>query len=171
MKTIFVDKVPRIIKLRKKLEKALEVKITNTGKQFAIKGTPEKEYLAEKVIEALDFGFPLSEALLIKEESYMFEIINIKHHTKRKDLERIKARIIGTKGKTLKTLTQLTKCFFELKDNRIGIVGDPEYIENAQNAIIQLIQGSKQGNVYSYLEKHQVEPVVDLGLKEPKNKE
>jgi len=37
--------------------------------------------------------------LLIKDEDFVFEIINIKDHTKRKDLERIRARIIGTKGK------------------------------------------------------------------------
>jgi rRNA processing protein Krr1/Pno1 len=48
----------------------------------------------------------------------------------------------------------------------VGIIGDPEYMENAQEAIISIIHGSKHANVYSNLEKHQVKPVVDLGLKE-----
>ena len=165
MKTIISEKPVRIIKNRKRLEKELNIKITNRGKEISINGSPEDEYTAEKIIDALDFGFPFSTALSIKQEDFMFEIINIKYHTKKKDLSRIRARIIGTKGKTLKTLTNLTKCHFELKDNSIGIIGAPEDIKNAQEAIILIIQGSKQANVYAYLEKHQVQPIDDLGLR------
>ena len=114
----------------------------------------------------MNFGFPFSVAMLIKKEDFLFEIINIKEYTKRHDLERVRARIIGKSGKTLKTLQQLTKCFFELKNNEIGIVGDAESIKNAQEAVISLIKGTKQSNVYSFLEKHQVKPILDLGLKE-----
>lgn len=163
--TIQVDKLPRIIKGKKKLEEKLNVKITNKGTQVTIQGKPEDEYIAQQVIEALNFGFPFSTALLIKEEDFMFEKIPIKSHTKRTDIERIKGRIIGTQGKTLATLSQLTNCFFEIKDNEIGIIGDPEKIESAQNAIISIIKGSKQANVYSFLERNRPKPVVDLGLK------
>ena len=142
------------------------VKIKNRGKEVIIDGKPEDEYVAEAVIKALEFGFPFSVAMSIKEQDYMFEIINIKDHTNRRDLGRIRARIIGKQGKALKTISNLTKCYFELKDNSIGIIGDPEYMKNAQEAIISLIKGSKHSNVYSYLEKHHVEPIIDLGLKE-----
>lgn len=166
MKTILSEKLPRILKNKKHLEEKLNVKITNRGKEVSIKGKPTDEYLAEKVIDALNFGFRFSTAILIKEEEFIFEILNIKEHTKRKDLERIRARIIGTKGKTLQTMHQLTKCYFEIKDNYVGIIGDPEHLENAQQAIISIIKGAKQSNVYSFLEKHQIKPVLDLGLKE-----
>ena len=163
---LLVDKLPRITKNRKKLEKALNVKIINRGKEVFLEGKGEDEYLAEKVIDALDFGFPFSTSLLIKEQDNLLEIISIKDHTKRKDLTNIRARIIGKKGKTLSTLTHLTKCNFEINNNEVGIIGDPEQIYNAQEAIIRLIKGSKQANIYAYLEKHQVRPVEDLGLKE-----
>jgi len=104
--------------------------------------------------------------MLIRDEDFIMEVLNIKDYTKRKDLHRIRARIIGTEGKALKTLNQLTKCYFEIKDNYIGIVGHPEYIKNAQDSIISIIKGTKHANVYSFLEKHQVKPVFDLGLKE-----
>ncbi len=165
MKTIYSEKLPRILKNKRRLEKELDIKITNKGKDVSIQGKPEDEYIAEKVIEALNFGFPFSDALLIKEEDNMLEIINIKDHTKRNDLKRVRARIIGTQGKTLKTLCKLTKCCFELKDNEVGIIGNPEYIENAQEAIIHLIKGSKQANVYKFLESNQPQPILDLGLK------
>ncbi|MBD3247378.1 hypothetical protein GF378_02040 [Candidatus Pacearchaeota archaeon] len=167
MRKILVNKLPRIIKARKKLEKKLNVKINNKGREIILEGDAEDEYIAEKVIDALDFGFSMKNALLIKERDYMFEIINIKKHTRRKNLKAIKARIIGTKGGTLSTLKELTKCFFEIKDNKVGIIGDPLLIKNAQDAVIKLIQGSRQANVYSYLEKHQVKPIMDLGLKKP----
>lgn len=168
MKVIIVDKLARIIKARQRLKKILKVKITNRGREIKIEGSAEDEYIAEKIIDALNFGFPLGVALLIKEEDNLFEIIKIKDHTKRNDLERVRGRIIGKGGGTLKTLTELTKCYFELKDNEVGIIGHPEYIQNAQEALILLIKGSKQANVYAYLEKHQVQPILDLGLKEEK---
>ena len=170
MEKLIIEKIARITKNRKKLEEKLRVKVDNSGKEITVMGKAEDEYTAIKVIEALDFGFPFSTALLIAEQELFFEILNIKSYTRRKDLEVVRSRIIGKDGKTLKALTNLTKCHFELKDNHLGIIGDPEYIRYAQEAAISLIRGAKQANVYSFLEKHQVEPVFDLGLKEPKKK-
>jgi ribosomal RNA assembly protein len=168
MKIIIVDKIARIIKSRLKLERFLNVRITNRGREVKIEGSAEDEYAAEKIIDALNFGFPLGVALLIKEEDNVFEVVRIKDHTTRHDLERVRGRIIGKGGGTLKTLNELTKCYFELKDNEVGILGHPEYIENAQEALISLIKGSKQSNVYAHLEKNQVKLVEDLGLREDK---
>ncbi len=165
MKKIICDKIIRVIKNRKKLEIKLGVKIINRGKEVFITGKSENEHVAEKVIDALNFGFPFSTTMLIREEDFEFEIIKIKDYTKRNDLFRIRARIIGRNGKTLKTLSQLTGCFFEIKDNFIGVIGGPEYLKNAQEAIISIIKGSKQSNVYKLLEQHQIKEVIDLGLK------
>ena len=170
MKTLILEKIPRILKNKDKLEKKLDVKITNRGKELFIEGLPEDEFIAEQVIDALEFGFPFSVALLIKDEENIFEIIPIKNHTKRKDLRSIRARIIGEGGKTLRTLSELTKCNFELKDNEIGIIAEPEYIKIIQNIIISLIKGTKTANVYAYLEKHKPEPVFDFGLREKKKR-
>lgn len=171
MQTIYSEKLPRILKNKKRLEKALELKITNRGKEVTISGTAKQEYVAEKVIDALNFGFPYSKAILIKEPNVILDILNIKDYTKRKDLSKIRARIIGKQGKTLKTISELTKCYFELKGNKIGLIGKAEHIKNAQQAIIYIIQGSKQSNVYNFLEKNQVKPTIDLGLKKTKEKD
>ncbi len=165
---LVVEKIQRIVQNRERLEKELEVKITAKEKGVFVDGKPEDEYFAEKVIEALDFGFPFSTALLIKEKDFVFEKLNIKNFTKRKDLSKVRARIIGKQGKVLKTLCNLTDCFFELKDNQVGIIGFPGCIENAQNSCISIIQGSKHANVYLFLEKHKPVEVEDFGLKEEK---
>ena len=168
MQTIVSEKVARIIKNKPRLEKLLNVKITNRGKEVTIEGTPEEEYEASKVIDALNFGFGFTAAISIKEEERIFEIINIKDYTNKSNLERIRGRIIGTGGKALGTLSNLTNCFIELKDNQVGIIGLPEYIEGATEAVVEIIQGAKHGNVYKGLEKNQPQPIHDLGLRDEK---
>jgi len=166
MKKLVIEKTPRVTKNKKKIEKELEISISSSGNEICIEGKPEKEYIAEKIIEAISIGFSLSEAFQLKDEDFMFEMINIKDHTTKKNLERIKGRIIGKDGRAKNTLSQLTKCNFEVKDNIVGIIGPAECIENAQNAIISLINGSKHANVYGYLERNQPKLEPDLGLKE-----
>lgn len=166
MKKFLVEKLSRIIKFKKRLEKELAVKISNRGKEVYIEGSGENEFFAEKVIDAIDFGFSVSSALKIKQDDLDFEKLNIKEYTKSKNLERVRGRIIGKGGKALKILSDLTDCFFEMKDNEIGIIGYPENIKNASKAVIQLVQGAKHGHVYSGLEKNKTEPVGDLGLKD-----
>ena len=107
---LIIEKLLRVTKNRKKLEKDLEVKITNRGKEVYITGEPENEYFAEKVIQALELGFPYATAISIKKQDLVFEILSLKNYTRSKNLARVRARIIGTKGKTLQTLTELTDC-------------------------------------------------------------
>lgn len=166
MRKLFTDKTPRIIKTKWELEKVLNVKILVREGEIEISGEPVDEFIAEKVVDAASLGFEIKIALLLKEEEFILEKINIKEHTKRRDLEVIRARIIGTKRKTLTTLEELTHCFFQVKDNTIGIIGPADWIENAQKAIISLIKGSKQANVYAFLEHHQIPEIEDLGIKE-----
>ncbi len=171
MKKLIIEKFPRIIHNRRELEKKLKIKIEIRGKEIYISGEPENEFIAEKIIDALNFGFPVENALHILDQEFEFHVVNIKDYTKRHDFITIRGRIIGTRGRTLRALTELTKCFFEMRDNSIGIIGYPEHIENAKNALRLIIQGSKHANVYAYLEKHQYEEPLDLGLKEDEEKE
>ncbi|MGD9275589.1 MAG: KH domain-containing protein [Candidatus Pacearchaeota archaeon] len=165
MKVILCEKLPRILKNKKKLEKTLNVKIQNRGKEVKIEGKGEDEFIAEKVIDALNFGFSYSDAISIKSEDFDFEVISIKDYTKRKDLKSVRARIIGGGGKTLKVLSDLSRCSLELKENSVGIIGPPECIQNAIDGISSICHGSKQSNVYKLLEEHQIKEPVDLGLK------
>jgi len=154
MKIIISEKIPRIIKNKRKLEIILQVKITNRGKEITINGGAEEEFLAEKVIDALNFGFSFTNAIKIKTEENIFEIVNIKDHTKRKDMGSVRGRIIGKAGKNLKVLSQLTKCHFEIKDNSVGIIGSSENFEEGYKSIISIIQGSKHSNVYGSVKRN-----------------
>lgn len=165
MKKILSPKLMRIIKNKAKLEKILNIKITNRGKEVNIQGDPEDEYVAEKVIDALNFGFKFTEAISITEEDKIFEIINIKDHTTKKDLNTIRSRIIGKEGKCLSTLETLGNCFIEVNENKIGIIGNSIKIDKISQAIVSIIKGAKHGNAYCYLERNQPKHIYDLGLR------
>lgn len=163
---IISENIEEIIKARKRLEKILNLKIINEEKEVIISGKPEDEYIGEKVIDAINFGFSIPIAISIKTQDNLLEILDIKNYTKRKDKKAIKARLIGTKGKTLKNLTELSNSHIEIKENRVAIIASPENLHSIQKAIISLIKGSKQKNVYVYLTKSLSKPITDLGLKE-----
>jgi ribosomal RNA assembly protein len=153
MQEIYTEFIRKVFQNKDKLEQELEVKLTNQGKNLFIDGEPDKEFIAIQVIEAINLGFSTEKALLLKKEDIILQTIHIKDITKRKDLERVRARIIGKQGKTLKTLNNLTCCEFAIQDNCIGIIGDTENITEARQAITSLINGSKQSNVYAHTEK------------------
>jgi ribosomal RNA assembly protein len=168
MRKIICEKIARIIKSKTNLEKELNVTLNITGKEVSISGESEEEYIAERVIEALDFGFPFAEALKIKKEDIMFEILNVKECTSKKDLESVRGRIIGKEGKAIRTISSLGDCAIELSGNKLGIIGNCENMRPVEEACKLLIKGTKHANVYAYLEGHRPEPVIDLGLKEEK---
>jgi len=118
-----------------------------------IDGVADKEFIGLEVLEAVNTGFSVNRALQLKQEGMMLQTLNIKGITKRNDLERVRARIIGKKGRTLKTLNNLTNCDLAIHGNKIGIIGNTEEMEEAIQSVTSLIQGSKQGNVYSRLER------------------
>ena len=153
MQEIYIENIKPVIFNKNKLEKELDVKITNKGKLVFVDGDGDKEYVALKVLEAINLDFSVPRALLLKDENIIIQTIHIKDLTKRKDLKVIKSRIIGTRGKTLKNLYHLTDCLISLKDNEIGIIGEAECIEHSIQAITSLIKGSKQANVYARLER------------------
>ena len=159
----------KILKNKVRLEHELDVKITNKGKVLFVEGEGEQEYLAIQVIEAIDLGFKIVQALLLIQDDFILEKINIKDITKRNDLERVRGRIIGTDGRTKKIIENLSDCFISLHDNVVGIIGLTDNIEKAIQALTSIIQGSKQNRVYSSLERKNIKEKLslneDLGLK------
>ncbi len=155
----------KIKKNKKTLEESLKVKIQIAGTKLNFKGREEDIYIAEQVVEAIDKCFSVKIALLLKRTDYIFVKIPIKKFSK-KNLETINGRIIGREGKTLENLERLSNCFITLHDNIVSIIGPAHKIKDISTAIKKLIKGSKQTNVYAYLEKQNKKPKErDLGIK------
>ncbi|MFA5020007.1 MAG: hypothetical protein WC533_02820 [Candidatus Pacearchaeota archaeon] len=153
MKSLSIKSVRKIAQNKHELEEKLNVNISIMGGVVELSGNADDEHFAVKVIQALDFQFLIEDALLLLREDYMLCILNIKDYTNRNDLNVIRSRLIGTKGKTLKVLESLCDCFFAVKENKVAIIGPCGKMQEAEQAIISLIQGAKQANVYTRLEK------------------
>lgn len=153
METIFFEKTRNLKQKKEELEKKLDVKIEIRGKTVTIVGNAFNEYEANLVLEAIEFGFPIKKALSLKGEEIIFRKIPLKEFTRRKNLKEVRGRIIGREGKTKRTIEEISGCEVILKDNVVGILGPAENIEEATTALQNLIRGSKQSNVYRFLEK------------------
>ena len=153
METRFLERTKELKKELKFLESKLNVKIKIDGKKVVVEGDSLNEYETCLVLEALNFGFSAQDSILLKDEDILFRILNIKDFTRRKNLHEVRARIIGTHGQTKKTLEEISKSKIIIKENKVGILGNAEEIEYAITAISNIIKGSKQSNVYKYLEK------------------
>ena len=167
METIIFSKTTELRKNKVELEKKLNAKITIKGKLISFESKNSlDEYETHLVLDAMAMGFSTKKALLIKEPEMIFRKIGIKDFTRKKNLKEVRARIIGKQGKTIKTIRSLSNCQIVLMDNEIGIIGNAESIEITTIAITNLIRGTKQSNVYHYLEKSHKTKEEGLGLKD-----
>ncbi|VVB79122.1 Uncharacterised protein [uncultured archaeon] len=172
MKKVPINSPNKIEKAIPYLTKKLNVGII-VNKNFAyLDGKEVNEFLAEKVIQAVDFGFDAEDACLLRNENFSLEFINIKDHTHRKNLAEIRARVIGTEGKAKKTIELLTGSVIVIHGNIVGVIADSEHVSQTIQGILSLIQGSKHANVFSYLERQNANlrkiDDEDLGLRDPK---
>ncbi|MAG37938.1 hypothetical protein CMI45_00935 [Candidatus Pacearchaeota archaeon] len=166
METIYFQNTTELKKNLAKLEKSLNIKIELKGRQATLSGSGLEEYEAQIVLEAMAFGFSTTKALLLKNPDFIFRKIHIRDHTRKKSLKEVKARIIGTKGKTLRTLENVSDAHLILKDNEVGIIAQAESIPEITTALTNLIRGTKQSNVYHYLEKvNKTKKEEGLGIK------
>ncbi len=109
---------------------------------------------ARDVIKAISRGFSPEKAYKLFNESYMFEIINLKDRLSTpKEIRRQKGRVIGTDGKTRRKIEQDSKCLISVYGKTISIIGPMENMEIAKKAVDKLIGGAPHGHVYRFLEE------------------
>jgi ribosomal RNA assembly protein len=113
-------------------------------------------YKVKKVVEAIGRGFNIEKAELLLSDEYGFESLNISDLIRSKapnQLERVRARIIGTKGRAKRNLEALGDCFIEVKGKTVSFISDIESINDVKEALEMLIRGSPHSRVYRWLEQ------------------
>lgn len=175
MRNVIVTNMNKIKKAVPVIENKVKVKIGFGKGNISIKGSELNEYLVEKVIRAVDFGFNIDDALLLMSDNFLLEFIEVKEHTHRKNLKDVRARLIGTGGKARKTIQNLTGSEIVIQGNTVGVIVDADHLDAVMQGIESLIQGAKHGNVFAYLEKQNISKRKferdDLGLKKGIEKE
>lgn len=109
------------------------------------------------VVKAIGRGFSPEKAYKLFADEIYFTLIDIRDFTgkNQKHVRRVRARLIGTKGKTRRLIEELTGVEMSVYGNTIGIIGESFNMSVAVKAIEMLLSGSEHSAVYSFLEKKQ----------------
>jgi ribosomal RNA assembly protein len=169
MRKIIVERMAKIKRAVPMIENRVKIAVSFGSGVVTIKGNELNEYLVEKIIRAVDFGFDIEDALLLLRDNFVIEFIEVREHTRRKNLRDVRARIIGKGGKAKKTIESLTGSEIVINKNTVGVIVDSNHLDAVIQGIESLIQGAKHGNVFAYLEKQNASMRNswndDLGLK------
>jgi len=116
---------------------------------------PVQLFNARDIVKAIGRGFTHEQAIKIAEDPYYLEIIRLKPiiGDKPNHLHRVRARLIGTKGRTRKSLEELTKTSIVISGSTVSMIGTFEHISRAREAILDIINGAKIESVIGKLEE------------------
>ena len=107
------------------------------------------------IVQAIARGLNPEIAFKLLEEENCLEIIDITDFSlkSKKKLIRLKSRIIGAKGKARKNIEMLTHTDISVYGKTVSIIGTQENTYLAKRAIQNLLQGSRHGKVYGFIER------------------
>ena len=141
---------------KKLIERRTKTKITvNKDGEVFIGGEDSLNvFNTSPIVKAIGRGFNPDIALMLLNEDYRLEIINIQEFTKKskKKFVRIKARLIGSEGKARKVLEKLTMTDISIYGKTVSIIGKIEDVMLARMGLEKLLKGAPHGNVYKFIE-------------------
>lgn len=107
------------------------------------------------IVKAMGRGFSPENAFQLVKDDVFFTLLDIRDYAgkSQKHIRRIRARAIGTKGKTRRLIEELTGVSVSIYGNTIGIIGYSLEMNIAVRAIEMLLEGSEHAAVYGFLEK------------------
>lgn len=137
------------------VSKRLKCTITlEDSNNVVIDGEAYDEYLARNVISAFGRGFELKQAYLLLTEEYYFNSISLKELFGTKDqISRVKARIIGTDGKTKEYIESVSGAKLCIYEGTVSMIGTIEQNKVANVAIQILLEGGTHKKAYRIMEK------------------
>jgi len=146
--------------VKRKIEKGLSIKlkVTSDGDvtvQRTDKTPAASALKAVDIIRAIGAGFAPDKAMQLLADDAYLRVIDITEYVgrERKDLERQRARVIGTKGKARETLEELTETSISISDKEVAIIGSAEGAERASMGVGMILSGTPHADVYKQLRK------------------
>ncbi len=135
------------------LERRLSVKLGVEGNTITIEGDPLPEVRAMDVVKAVGRGFPPDKAMLLLNDDYLFQLVDMGDYVKRRAMRRMKGRVIGTGGRARRNIENLTHTMMEIYGHTIGLIGKEPEVSIAREGAVMLLTGAKHSTVYSFIER------------------
>lgn len=128
---------------------------------------PSMALVVTNIVKAIGRGFSPENALLLLEDDFVFELMDVRDFVGKKPnhVTRIRSRLIGTQGKTRKLIEELSDTRVSIFGNTVGIIGGSFQVSIAKRAIDMLISGSEHSTVYRFLEKNRAAvKIAEMGF-------
>ncbi|MDD3398441.1 MAG: KH domain-containing protein [Candidatus Methanomethylophilaceae archaeon] len=144
---------------RKMIQKisGVKMKIDSEGEVTIFDDKAEDPLMGLKLVEvvkAIGRGFTPEKAMRLFQDDEYLEIVDIKEFLggKNAQVSRVRARLIGTGGKTRSIIEDLTGVNMVIYGNTVALMGDSVTLPVAKHAVELLLRGSEHSTVYKYLE-------------------
>ena len=113
-----------------------------------------ESFKAVEIVSAIGRGFSPENAMRLLRGENSLHIIDLREFVGKSvdQIERVKGRIIGEGGKARLNIENLTNALITVYGRTVAIIGEPNQLRLAIDAISSLSNGSMHGPVYSKLE-------------------
>ncbi|MDP2908501.1 MAG: KH domain-containing protein, partial [Nanoarchaeota archaeon] len=123
--------------VKRKIQRLTHTKLVVDSKEGDVTVESEDSFAAystKLIVKAIGRGFNPDIALLLTDEDYSLEILDITEFVGKsnKNMQRVKARVIGTGGKAWKMIERLTSCHLSVYGRTVGIIGPIEEVTLAR---------------------------------------
>ena len=118
-------------------------------------------------VRAIGRGFSPDHAIRLFQDDTYLDILDLTEYVGKatKDLERVRARIIGTHGKTRRSIEEATGVEVSILGKTVALIGEMNEVATAREAVEMLLNGAAHGTVYKFLERKRKElRLHDMGL-------
>src|SRR2546428_671885 len=121
---------------------------------------------AKDIIQAMARGFSEDRAFRLLDEDAYFEVFDIKDFAhSRNRVAQIRARIIGTRGKTRRLIEELTGVEVSVWGHTVALIGGTFEMAIAREAVFMLLRGSEHKTVDRFLERKRADiQVYQMGF-------
>ena len=109
---------------------------------------------ARDIVTAIGRGFSEDRAFRLLDDDVYLEVLDIKDFARSKAREeQVRARLIGTRGKTRRLVEELTSVDMSVFGHTVALLGPTFEMAIAREAVIMLLRGSEHATVYRFLER------------------
>jgi len=138
--------------LERKLNAQLEIE--GNSVHFSTKD-PVHFMKIRDVIKAIARGFTPEEALMLLNDEYVLDIINLEEVFGKNEntISRYKARVIGRQGTVRKKIEEETNTKIVIYGKTISLIGKGEDVSIALEVIDSLLRGAKHSTAFKILNK------------------
>ncbi len=154
------NRIKSVVEVAKRIEEDFNVRLEVDQERGEVTIMPkdgttlDQLMKAKAVIEALSYGFSYEDAVSLKEDDYVLEVIDLRDYVDKNKIHhllRVKGRIIGENGRAKRTLQELTDTKIVIGDKYVAILGPYENVKITREALRLLIEGRQHATVYRWI--------------------